>query len=444
MAIINYFNKNLKEIFQNLSLTSFSLYLFSFFISISNSVSAIIIIFFFIGFLRSKNKINKIEYVVNSSINKSILLFFLFVLISYFWSDKNFFFQALNKYAVLLIIPFLDLLSFKKKEKKIAGYFFIIGIIFNVIWSFFILTLYQYEILDNLLFIKNNHYKSEVFLRGFIDHSSLSILVSFVVFILLSRQFKKEKYYKKWKDIILYFLILILVLFLLNSYGRTGFFALIILLPVFLLIKKPKNIKFIILFSFLFILISINISNPFKSRLDSIFNSQKETRTQYQKIESEAQYMVDSLGKDIKYWKEKINKDISWQNKIIEKKEPTTMGTRYEIWKTYKNQIIKKPLFGYGIGGTNKIVHTGNGNYPHNSYILITFELGVIGLILLLNIFYVQIKKAFFCERKEVLKIIFPLFFLICMMINDYIIIYNTACFFSLYSFLLYSKNTMN
>ena len=193
MAIINYFNRNLKDIFQNLSLTSFSLFLFSFFISISNSISAIIIIFFFIGFLCSKNKIHKIKNVLNSSINKSILLFFLFVLISYFWSDKNFFFQALNKYAVLLIIPFLELLNFTKKEKKIAGYFFIIGIIFNVICSFFILTLYQYEILDNLLFIKNNHYQSEVFLRGFIDHSSLSILVSFAVFILLSIQFEKEK-----------------------------------------------------------------------------------------------------------------------------------------------------------------------------------------------------------------------------------------------------------
>ena len=436
MTVISYFYKKLEKKIEIQSAKSLALFLFAFFISISNSISAIIIIFFLISFLCSKKKHQRIQHAITSPINKSIVIFFIFILLSYLWSEHNFTFESINKYAVILIAPFLDLLNFKKKEKKTAGIFFIIGIIFNVLYSFTISILYEFKVLDQMFFLKIDHYQNENFLRGFIDHSSLSILVSFSVFILLSKLFSK----KNPKKISLSTLIFFLILFLLNSYGRTGFFTLILLAPIFLLIKRPKKKKSIIFFSLLFLLASINFSSPFKNRIKTTFYCQQDTRTEHKKIEDDARYMADSLGESVHYWKEKINNDVIWRNEIIKKTQYNSIGNRYEIWKKYKIQILDSPILGKGIGRVKKITNQQNIKPPHNSYILILFEFGLIGLILFLNIFYNQLKKYFTEEKKPILKLIFPLFFLLCMIINDYIIIYNTACFFSLFSFLLYSQ----
>lgn len=435
MTVIAYFYKNLEKI---RSVKRSALFLFAFFISISNSISAIIIILFLISFIFSKKKHQKIQHTIKNPVNKSILIFFTFVLLSYLWSENDFTFKSISKYAIILIAPLLDLLNFKKKEKKTASIFFIIGVIFNIGYSFITSILYKLKVLDHMFFLKIDHYQNENFLRGFIDHSSLSILISFSVFILMSKLFFKSQN----KKISLTVVISILILFLLNSYGRTGFFTLIILAPIFLLIKNLKNKKSIIFFSLLFLLVSINFSSPFKNRIKTTFNFQKDTKTKYEKIEDDAQYMTDSLGENVNYWKEKINNDVIWKNKIIEKTQHTSMGNRYKIWKEYKFQILESPILGKGIGGVAKIVHQKKIKPPHNNYFLILFEFGLIGLILFINIFYNQIKEYFLEERKSILKLIFPLFFLLCMIINDYIIIYNTACFFSLFSFLLYSQES--
>jgi len=303
------------------------------------------------------------------------------------------------------------------------------------------------NLIADTFFLKDDHYQNIFFLRGFIDHSSLSLLVSFSIFILLHILLEKPDNKKILNRKTIYTLIFILILFLLNSYGRTGFFTLIILSPVFLLVKSPKNIKYLVFFSLLFISISISISSPFKNRIKSTFVFQKDIRTDHEKIKEDAQYMADSLGENTNYWEQKINNDLAWKHEVIKKNKKSSLERRYEIWEKYKIQILEKPFIGTGAGGVHKIITTSNiTRRPHNSYILIIFEFGIIGLILFLNIFYVQLKSFFLEKNKKetTLKLIFPLLFLICMIINDYIIIYNTVCFFSLFSFLLYSKESSN
>ncbi len=210
MTVIAYFYKNLEEIRKNQSTKRLALFLFAFFISISNSISAIIIIFFLISFIFSKKKYQRIQHAIKNPVNKSILIFFTFILLSYLWSENDFTFQSISKYAIILIAPFLDLLNFKKKEKKTTSVFFIIGVIFNVGYSFITSILYNLKVLDHMFFLKIDHYQNENFLRGFIDHSSLSILISFSIFILISRLFFKNQ----TKKITLTVLILLLILFL--------------------------------------------------------------------------------------------------------------------------------------------------------------------------------------------------------------------------------------
>ena len=192
-----------------------------------------------------------------------------------------------------------------------------------------------------MFFLKDDHYQNIFFLRGFIDHSSLSLLVSFSIFILLHILLEKPDNKKILNRKTIYTLIFILILFLLNSYGRTGFFTLIILSPVFLLVKSPKNIKYLVFFSLLFISISISISSPFKNRIKSTFVFQKDIRTDHEKIKEDAQYMADSLGENTNYWEQKINNDLAWKHEVIKKNKKSSLERRYEIWEKYKIQIDK-------------------------------------------------------------------------------------------------------
>ena len=106
----------------------------------------------------------------------------------------------------------------------------------------------------------------------------------------------------------------------------------------------------------------------------------------------------------------------------------------------YKNPVINKKWFGAGAGGVKKIANDLDIKHPHNSYIYIIIEFGIIGFLLFINIFYSLFKNYVFEKKHNTLKLIFPILFLLCMIINDYLIIYNTACFLCLFIFLFYTE----
>ena len=141
---------NFFKTFKHISTRNLGLFLFAFFLSVSNSISSIIIIFFFIFLLGSKDLKKNLKRVMKNKVNQSILIFFLYVLLSYFWKENNFYSDTIIKYSILLIVPLLDILNFKKNDKKIAKYFFVSGILFNMFCSFIISSLYKLGIINNL------------------------------------------------------------------------------------------------------------------------------------------------------------------------------------------------------------------------------------------------------------------------------------------------------
>jgi len=434
----------LKNKFSEFSLFNLPLFLFAFFISISNSISAIIIIFFFISCLFIEKKSENFKKVLLNPINKAIFLFYLYIIISLIWSDNNFTFTSINKYSIILLIPLLDFLNYTDGVKKTSAFFFVSGILFNIIYSFLIAGLKQLGVINNFFLLKHDHYQNEFFFRGFIDHSNLSIMISFSIFILLTYLFSIKKTKYGFLKINIYVIVFLLIFFLFNSYGRTGLFTLLILFPVFLIMYDPPKKKYIILCSTLFLISFLFISSPFKNRMQNTFNFQMDTRTNYEKIQEDAIYMVDSLGENSSYWIQKIKDDKDWENQVIQKRKKSSTGKRYSIWANYKAPIFENILIGTGVGGVKKITHENNIKQPHNNYIYIITEFGIIGLILFLLIFYNQLKIFFSGNRKKVLKLIFPLLILTCMIINDYLIIYNTACFFCLFTYLLFTKYQTN
>ena len=114
-------------------------------------------------------------------------------------------------------------------------------------------------------------------------------------------------------------------------------------------------------------------------------------------------------------------------------------------WKVIK----ENPIIGIGTGdfpieykkinqiNTPKLPNTTN---PHNMYTLIAMELGVIGLISMLSIFYYQIKLSFNSSNRFIrdVGITLPLLFLVIMWSDSYLLGHYTTLMFVFFSSFLY------
>ena len=119
---------------------------------------------------------------------------------------------------------------------------------------------------------------------------------------------------------------------------------------------------------------------------------------------------------------------------------------RYVFVRESFNRILEKPMLGYGTGSFGKIfideVDSGHDFYPHttphNQYLYVWFELGILGLILLLFIFFHQIKELF-RKKDGVHRALLPLSFMFLMLVDSYFFIFIlTIAYIFLYT--IYSR----
>lgn len=129
----------------------------------------------------------------------------------------------------------------------------------------------------------------------------------------------------------------------------------------------------------------------------------------------------------------------------------TSIGLRLSWTLTSLEAIKDKPIFGHGTGSfqnayakknaeiSPEILLTAN---PHNNYILILVQFGIVGLLIFLSIFYTQIKsfmntpKTF--EYKPI-KLILPIMFMVICLSDTYLWGHHTQALFALFSGILYS-----
>jgi O-antigen ligase len=70
-----------------------------------------------------------------------------------------------------------------------------------------------------------------------------------------------------------------------------------------------------------------------------------------------------------------------------EENKPTSMGARYKFWENSLKLVAEKPWFGHGTGSFaeqyKRITdnHPGNKKNPHNEFLLIAVQLGLLGLL---------------------------------------------------------------
>ena len=127
----------------------------------------------------------------------------------------------------------------------------------------------------------------------------------------------------------------------------------------------------------------------------------------------------------------------------------TSVGQRITFALNSWEVIKENPIIGVGTGDfpieykkINKINSPGlpNTTNPHNMYILVAMELGALGIISMLSIFYYQIKLSFNSSSRFIrdVGITLPLLFLVIMWSDSYLLGHYTTLMFVFFSSFLY------
>ncbi|MGY8986981.1 MAG: O-antigen ligase family protein [Flavobacteriales bacterium] len=252
---------------------------------------------------------------------------------------------------------------------------------------------------------------SENSISAFTTYNYHNILLAFSSLICLFLFLEKKVQYR-W---ILLMCIVIYSFSIFTESGRAGQLIFILFLGIYSIYYFRKKISYsigIITFLIICIYAASQFSDQFKFRI-------KEAKMM---IQNE---MIQTNSKN-------PHKD---QNDI-----------RIVFIKESINYIKKKPILGYGTGsfgtifkkeiksGHEYLVHT----TPHNTYLYVWFEIGIFGLIILLSIFYFQIKSLSKLEY-SFHRILLPIGFMTIMLFDAYLFSFVLTIFY-IYFFTVYNN----
>jgi len=149
-------------------------------------------------------------------------------------------------------------------------------------------------------------------------------------------------------------------------------------------------------------------------------------------------------------------------NDLHEAKKGNSIEWRQNLWRDALGYIKDEPILGYGVGTANKLILEKRGERmgssdPHNDYLKITLESGLLGLfsyLILATVTMLHLIKNYFKTKQVKMKtvnlVVFALFSSLIIMSFADNIIRNTALQWSLWSLIgglmgvTYFKNTEN
>tara|TARA_B100000886_G_scaffold234436_1_gene163918 strand:- start:3301 stop:4479 length:1179 start_codon:yes stop_codon:yes gene_type:complete len=330
-----------------------------------------------------------------------LALFFIYV-VGILWGTNHQWAEwVFQKSVLLLLLPILYTLKFSQKEVKYSLFAFLSAttlsaLIANLINLGWINHLFKYS----SIFAKSWHYPA------FMTYTDHNIFLAFSLLIVLFLWFNTNS--NKKLRILLIFISILSLMSLYTENGRSGQLAFILIFLSFFIITfwQKKRLIFLSVLSLIVInSIAYFLSPNFKNRIDSI-------RIQLSHLE-----------------KNKVN----------------SLNTRYYLYSYSYEKIKEKPLMGYGTGSfvkefssisehASKIL-AGIHKTPHNNYLFIWFELGLIGLLVFLSIFFFQL-KAYKSLNKGYFRMIFPAVFLVIMLTDTHLQNHNTAVLYCYLSFI--------
>ena len=379
-------NNNINNILNFILL--FGMFSLSIFLPINTEITRKIFtfLFFLLIFTLDYKKIY-ITY-KDDKLLKAILAFFIFSILSYFWTENvDELKRIIRNFFRYWIVPTIVLISIvEKKHIKYLITAFLLGMIINGILS---LLMYFYN-LKEIFSFKFSPY----FLVPYqSSHMEYSVYVAFTAIVFF--------YYfiinKEIKIKILFLFIssgFIILLFMLN--GRTGQIAFIFssIILIVLYTRNIKKIAFSIFSLILLVFLAYSSSINFKNRVDTAIS-------EITKVNTKNDYSTSTGVRLAAYYK--IPEVINSINIIY--------GTGWgDVEKT--GRIINNKLFGNTLDEQLGRIH--------QSFISIFVAIGLIGLFIFLYIFYELLKVKIENKNLDFIRYSFLLCLLITLFTMDF------------------------
>ena len=347
-----------------------------------------------------KSKFN--EIFKNKLLLASILFFSLHV-VGLIWTENlSWGFHIIHKmWYFLLLFPIL----FNLMKKENIKYYI----------SAFLVAISLTDLLSYLLWLEvNNPFKNATVANPtpFMDHISYNPILAFAIYLVAHELF----FNKKLSNLVFSFYGFFTVSMSINMFitggraGQVAFFVVLALL-IFQFFEKQRIkqiITILIVIPGIFFT-SYLASDLFQERVNQVYY---EAKYPFPTIDS-------SVGLRINY---AVN---SWQ--VIKKNPIIGVGTG-----DFPNEYLK-------IHQVNTPALSSTTN-PHNMYILVLVQIGLLGLVSMLTIFYYQIKLSFNSPNKFIRDagIALPLMFLVVMISDSYLLGHYTTLMFVFFSSFLY------
>lgn len=382
-----------------------------FFMPLTVSLANLIIVTIVLLWLFSGDYKKKYIEIKNSKLMIASIVFYCLHLVGMLWTeDFQWGFHMLHKmWYFLLLWPVLFTIV-NKQYTKYYIYAFLLAIAFTEVLSYLI----WFEIIPPF---KNAQDFSNP--TPFMSHISYNPFLAFAIYLVIHQILFNEKLKKPILGLYGFFSVAMICNMFITG-GRAGqvvFFVMIIILTI----QYFKEQRFKALIAILILLPGIFItayqtSTLFNQRvnlaINEIVNYDRENVAINQVVNS-------SVGVRILFV---IN---SWE--IIKENTILGVGTGDFPSEYKKISLQKSPMAPYA---TN----------PHNMYVLILVELGIVGLLSMLSIMYYQIKLSF----REPMRFFrdtgfaLPILFLVIMWSDSYLLGHYTGLLFVFFSSFLY------
>lgn len=367
-------NKSLLSNIKNLLIVLLSLS-----ISLSVAVSNIILVTLLIIVILEGNFTKKIKKILSSnwmiSIICLLLLYYLYWIFFGKFTDSNW---LLKRVSLLWLLPVFYSTNFSNKtiEKSVFAFFV----------SMFISSVIAIAENCGVLNINGENWTNSAFLK-YTEHN---IFLASSILLLIYSYFKISV-----TPLIKIVLLIFLPFYLISLFteaGKSGQLVFIFLLTIYIFVELRKNIKH------LFLALSLLLLAVFV-----VYNTSEMIQKRY----------THEIGGFLT-------------------EQPTS---RYLLFSHSLEIIKKRPVIGHGTGSftdifkkinkeTEKIVRY-NHKTPHNNYLYVWIELGMLGLLILLSVFYFQIRELKKLKDGFV-RILLPIMYLAIMFTDSYLFTHNT------------------
>ena len=365
----------------------------------------LIIVIIVILWLISGDYKSKFNEIINTKLLLASILFFCLHVIGLFWTeDLNWGFHIVHKmWYFLLLYPILYNIV-KRKDIELYIFAFLLAISITEITSYLI----WFEVISPL------KHATAFNPTPFMSHISYNPILAFATYLVLHKvllnkslgnfQLFLYSFFAISMSInmfitggragqVMYFIMLGILCFQYFNYNKVkGLFAALIIIPV-------------VFFS------AYQTSTMFNERMDRAYDN----------ITNYSERKGTSVGLRISFT---IN---SWE--IIKQNPFIGIGTGDFPGEYKKINMINTP----GLPDTAN---------PHNMYILVLAQLGFLGLVSLLSIFYYQIKFSFYASNRFISDVGFtlPALFLVIMWSDSYLLGHFTTLMFIFFSSFLHNN----